>query len=140
MALKPLYWDGDEKTWANADADILAYFDSLVARCGNHRYLAVSVMKFVGGVGKRFLLQSLKWIDQIIIQSHDEYDYDGDNAKMVVIQFENLVQLVENRIGEINADNETRDHLISILDYLITKNSLPAFRMREVLHKLSTGI
>ena len=140
MALKPLYWDGDEKTWANADADILAYFDSLVARCGNHRYLAVSVMKFVGGVGKRFLLQSLKWIDQIIIQSHDEYDYDGDNAKMVVIQFGNLVQLVENRIGEINADNETRDHLISILDYLITKNSLPAFRMREVLHKLSTGI
>ena len=140
MALKPLYWDGDEKTWANADADILAYFDSLVARCGNHRYLAVSVMKFVGGVGKRFLLQSLEWIDQIIIQSHDEYDYDGDNAKMVVIQFEHLVQLVENRIGEINADNETRDHLISILDYLITKNSLPAFRMREVLHKLSTWI
>jgi site-specific recombinase XerD len=30
--------------------------------------------------------------------------------------------------------------LLLFNDYLITKNSLSAFRMREVLHKLSTGI
>jgi hypothetical protein len=140
MALKPLYWDGDEVAWTNADIAISAYFDSLVAQCGSHRYLAVSVMKFAAGVGKRFLFQSLKWIDKILIQSQDEYDYDGDNAKMVVSQFEYLVPLIENQIGEINANNETRDHLISVLDYLITKNSFSAFRMREMLHELSTGI
>lgn len=140
MALKPLYWDGDEVAWTNADIAISTYFDSLVAQCGSHRYLAVSVMKFAAGVGKRFLFQSLKWIDKILIQSQDEYDYDGDNAKMVVIQFEHLVPLIENQIGEINANNETRDHLVSVLDYLITKNSLSAFRMREMLHELSTGI
>lgn len=140
MALKPLYWDGDEKAWANAGTDISAYFDSLVAQCGNHRYLAVSVMKFVGGVGKRFLLQSLKWIGQIILQSQDEYDYDDDNAKMIVTQFELFVPLIEKRIGEICADSETRNKLVLFLDYLITKNSLSAFRMREVLYKLPTGI
>jgi len=135
MALKPLYWDGNEKAWANADTDISTYFDSLVAQCGNHRYLAVSVMKFAGGVGKRFLLQSFKWIDQILIQSQDEYDYDGNNAKMIAAQFDNLVPLIKNRIGEIAADNEVRNRLISILDYLITKNSLSAFQMREILQK-----
>ena len=139
MALKPLYWDGDEKVWTDADTIISHYFDSLVTQCGNHRYLAVSVMKFAGGVGKRFLLQSLKWIDQIIRRSQDEYDYDGDNAKMVVTQFELLVPLIEKRIGEINAESGMRNHLIFILDYLITKNSLPAFRMRELLQGLTTG-
>lgn len=140
MALKPLYWDGDEKAWANAGTDISAYFDSLVAQCGNHRYLAVSVMKFAGGVGKRFLLQSLKWIGQIILQSQDEYDYDDDNAKMVVTQFELFVPLIEKRFGEICADSETRNKLILFLDYLITKNSLSAFRMREMLQGLNLEV
>lgn len=140
MALKPLYWDGDEEAWTNADKAISTYFDSLVAQCGNHRYLAVSILKFAGGIGKRFLAQSVKWVDQILSLSQDEYDYDDDNAKKVATHFEHLAPLIENRLGEISANNETRDHLISILDYLITKNSLSAFRMREMLQGLTTGI
>lgn len=135
MALNPLYLNGDEMVWVNVDADISAYFDSLVAQCGNHRYLTVSVMKFVGGAGKRFLLQSLKWINQILIQSQNEYDYDGNNAKMITAEFEHIVPLIKNRINEINADSEARNRLISILDYLITKNSLSAFQMREMLQE-----
>ena len=134
MALKPLYWEGDEKVWADSDVAILTFFDLLVACCGKHRYLAVSVMKFARGIGKRFLLQSLKWIDQIIVKSQKEYDSDGDNARMIAAEFEHLIPLIEKRIGEINADLEARKHLVSVLDYLITQNSLSAFQMRERLY------
>ena len=79
-------------------------------------------------------MPSLKWIDKIIIQSQDEYDYGGDNARSVRSSFEKLIPLIEKRIEEINADIGIRDCLISILDYLVTQNSFPAFQMRESLY------
>ena len=134
IALTPLYWEGDERAWIGADKAILTYFDSLIMQCGSHRHLAVSIVKFICGPGKRFLLPSLKWIDKIIIQSQDEYDYGGDNARSVRNSFEKLIPLIEKRIEEINADIGIRDCLISILDYLVTQNSFPAFQMRESLY------
>lgn len=134
IALTPLYWEGDERAWIGADKAILTYFDSLIMQCGSHRHLAVSIVKFICGPGKRFLLPSLKWIDKIIIQSQDEYDYGGDNARSVRSSIEKLIPLIEKRIEEINADIGIRDCLISILDYLVTQNSFPAFQMRESLY------
>ncbi len=134
MALNPLYWEGNEGTWDGADTAILTYFDSLVRQCGNHRHLAVSVIKFACGVGKRFLFPSLRWINNILLQSQHEYDYGGGNANNIKTHFEKLIPLIEKRMVEIQLDIEIRRHLISILDYLVTLNSLPAFRLRESLY------
>lgn len=137
MALNPLYGVGDELVWNGSDTALVAFFDSLVAQCGCHRHLAVSVMKFTNGVGKRFLHHSLKWIDQIILRSQDEYDYHGNNAKNITKHFEHLVPLINKRMESLISDMETRKHLISILDYLVAHNSLSAFQMRETLYAQS---
>jgi len=131
MTLKPLYWEGNEEVWEGEEREILAFFESLVSICGCHRYLAVAISKFVYGVGKRFVLQSLQWIAQIIVQSQGEYDYGGENAQKIKTNFEKLIPQIESRMQDIK--NDTRTHLILILDYLVTQNSLPAFRMRESL-------
>lgn len=133
LALKPLYSDGDEQAWLDSENNLVPYFESLVEQFGKHRYLAVSVMKFACGPGKRFLLHTLKWINRIIALSQDEYDRDGANAVAIKVVFECLVPQIETRIEELKADKDARANLISVLDHLVSLNSPSAFRIRESL-------
>lgn len=133
MALRPLYWEGDGLVWDGTDTELSAYFDSLVDQCGCYRSLIVSIMKFVLGAGRRFLLASLKWIDRAMVLSKDAFDYQDENAKQVKECFEQFAPLIAERIDEIKTDPEARKHCVSILDNLVAWNSLPAFRLREAI-------
>lgn len=133
MALRPLYWEGDGQAWRGDKGQLPAYFDSLVTRCGKHRHLVVSIMNFVCGAGQQFLTMSLGWIDRALMLSKDEYDYQNENVKEIKECFERVAPLITERIEEIKSDDGVRSHCISILDNLISQNSLTAFRLREII-------
>ena len=125
MALSEGEWHsfGEKNIWL---------FENLARDCGNSPVVLYAVAKSLNGLACKFTKQGVNWL-YTIIYNNPNLDL-GEYQNNTIFYMETLLNgyLRKNRM-EIRKDNMCRNKIITILSFMVDRDSVQAYMLRDFI-------
>lgn len=106
------------------------FFEHIVEDIGEHPSVLYALVKLLNGIGSLYLRDGIRWISQILNK------YFTPHSKTVNVNTQcRLEQLIQKYVNEnrtkIKKDRKEKEKVIIILNFLVEKESVSAYLLRE---------
>ncbi|KAA2218511.1 AVAST type 4 anti-phage nuclease Avs4 [Maribacter flavus] len=121
------HWREDAKNWRSLKNKEKQFFKDIVNDIGHHPSVFDSIAQFLNQIGSEFLSDGISWITELVIKNQN-----NQLKKNTIYYTEVLVRkyIYFNRT-KVKQNIRTKNQILIILNFLITKSSVNAYLLRE---------
>ena len=121
-----------EGEWHSFDENDIWLFESLSKDCGNSPVVLYAVAKSLNGLACKYIRQGINWLFEIT-HNHSTLNL-GEYQDNTIFYMETLLNkhIRKNRM-EIRKDNMYRKKIMDILSFMVERDSVQAYMLREFI-------
>ena len=124
------FWKDTAKDWRSLKDENKIFFERIVNEVGYCPSVLYSISKLLNQIGSNFINDGVLWIGKCIEQKPQFKDDKIESNTILYIELFIRMFIEINRI-EIKRDINTKNTVLDILDYLISKASTTGYLLRE---------
>lgn len=107
-------------------------FSALAKECGNSPAVFYSIAKSLTGIASHYMVNGLDWLCDII-NVHSDIELGDKEANTVVYMEMAMNKYVRQNRMAIKQDNLLRRKVIDILSFMVERNSVQGYMLRELI-------
>lgn len=106
------------------------FFEHIIEDIGEHPSVLYALVKLLNGIGSIYLKNGIRWISQILNKHFSTHFKTADANTQYMLELLIQKYINENRT-QIKKDRKEKEKIIIILNFLVEKESVSAYLLRE---------
>lgn len=118
--------------WHSLDDSDLWLYDSIVRDCGNCPATLYSIARNMNYITSRYVDKGIEWLYEIT-SNHPTINLRDREANTIFYMERFIGKVVRKNRNEIRKNKRTKNMLVTILTFLVERNSVQAFMLRDMI-------
>lgn len=118
--------------WHSFDDNNLWLYDNIVRDCGGCPATIYSVARNLNYIASRYIDKGIEWLYEIIT-NHPTINLRDREANTIFYMERFIGRVIRKNRNEIRKNKKTKNMLVAILTFLVERNSVQAFMLRDMI-------